>query len=195
MADHFECRNCDARLVGLTGLEADELGACPHCGQTDWTGVTELRATLVGSGSVRVEATVVKVGTAKEQEKALPVSPVQIIAPDLVEQPITAFDPVVESTNPAIEWPTDEEMDLLGIHADSTIMGIFLHAPGPADPEDHWIAELMIDGQWDHVYRVGAVPDDALADAMAQYAEYLDAWWTAVQKGREAEGQGQGPSE
>lgn len=185
MAEYFKCDSCDALLVGLPAVEAGDLEACPHCGEMDWTGVVELEATMTGSGSVQAEATVIKVGQAVEHDEALPVQPVQTIAPDLVEQLMTPFDPIVEA-EPAIEWPTDEEMDRLGIRGDFTAMAILLHAPGDGEPEDHWIAELMIDGHWDYLFRIGTTPDDAIAEAAVRFADYVEKWWLAKKNRRES---------
>ena len=146
MADYFKCRSCDARLVGLANLLEADLGACPHCGETDWIGVVELSWTIAAASSLGAELTV-EVGKAKEHEVAH--STDAIIAPELAQQLAKAFDPTIETQEPSTDWPTGEELDELDIRGDFVAAGLLLHAPGVEDdPDSPVIAELMIQGQW-----------------------------------------------
>jgi hypothetical protein len=44
----------------------------------------------------------------------------------------------------------------------------------------------VIDGDWDHLFRIATVPDDGIANAAAGFAEYVDQWWQATKHRRES---------
>jgi len=83
------------------------------------------------------------------------------------------------TTERTINGLTDSEIaalegDPLDIHADFTVMATILHAPGPDDPEDHWILERMIDGQWSRPFTAGLEPDDALIESRGEFGKYVE---------------------
>jgi hypothetical protein len=183
MADYFKCNNCNARLVGLAGLDVAHLGACPQCGQTDWRGIVELQGSAAGASAGTAMLT--EKGDAAEARGFVHTVD-GIIAPELVQQPATAFDPTVEVTEPGVDWPTEQELTALGIRGDFIAAGLILHAPGVSDdPDSPVIAELMIQGQWSRPYRIGPVPDSVL-DAAARINDFWDNWWARLQERRPA---------
>jgi hypothetical protein len=181
MADHFECNNCNAHLVGLVNLNAADLGACPRCGQTDWRGIVELQGSAAGvsAGS----GTLTEKGDRAEAQGVSSVDAL-VVAPELAQQPVTAFDPAVEAANPGVSWPTEEELAALDIQGDFVVVALLLHAPGVADdPDSPVIVELMIEGQWSRPYTIGPVPETVL-EAAIQIADYWERWWPMVQERR-----------
>ena len=172
MPDYFRCDNCDLRLLPASGARIDVLRACPVCGAQAWVGVVDMSGGSAISSSARGQLTVA-VGTVSERDDAMPITP--------EKRPARAAQIPIE-----IRWPTDEELDEFDVKADSIVLGLVFHAPVADDPDEGWICELMIQGTWDHLFRVGRVPEDMVADAMVRFAELLPKWWAEVQARRQA---------
>jgi hypothetical protein len=184
MADYFKCNNCNAQLVGLASLDVAHLGACPQCGQTDWRGIVELEGSAAGASAG--SATLTEKGDTVEA-KGVVHTVDAVIAPELVQQLATAFNPTVEVTEPGVDWPTEQKLTALGIHGDFVAAGLILHAPGAFDdPDSPVIAELMIQGQWSRPYRIGPVPDTVL-EAAVRIEDFWDKWWSRLQERRRAD--------
>ncbi len=167
MADYYKCSVCDAKLLGITGVKSSDLGPCPNCDANAW-------------------GQVVKVGTVTEHDTAMPIRPVaqRIEGVTFSVSPTFPRGELIQQ-GPYPELPSDEE--LVEVDVDAAVMALVMFPPTAADPEDPWIAQLGIDGQWDYVYRVTKDPEEALEDALIRFSEYLKDWWNAIQQRRQRE--------
>ena len=162
---------CAARLVAIDIELIKGLGPCPSCGARKWARVSELRTTAHGRSTVRAVLTVHSDGS---QDAAVFPEPVSLE----LKIPSPAPQPQLPVQSAPFTLPTEEELASLGIRGDFVVAGVILHPPRMGDPADSWILELMIDGQWNPVFRVGVQPEDALLDALDRLDRYVREWRT-----------------